>query len=111
MAAETDSPVRHMLFMDVVVKATYDHFKKWWAQYEADISSTPMTSTRGVAFDAWLAAIKLVEEKFTANNTQMENICPKSAVLRSNHTLVCIEDGDSCTGIVGACQDNERVYL
>jgi len=48
--------------------------------------------------------IKLVEEKFTANNTQRDAICPKSAVLRSNHTLVCIEDGDSCTGIVGACQ-------
>jgi len=89
MAAETDSPVRHMLFMDIVVKATYDHFKKWWAQYEADISSTPMTSTKGIAFDAWLAAIKLLEEKFTANNTQSKP-CPPCPMTH------CANDKGSC---------------
>ena len=39
----------------------------------------------------------------TSSNTQRDAICPKSAVLRGNNSLVCIVDGDPCTGIVGAC--------
>ena len=82
-------------------------------------STTTSTETVGeeiqrlsFLIDKCVAALKIKEgdSQQTTNNAR-ENICPKSAVLRSNHTLVCIEDGESCTGIVGACQDNERVYL
>ena len=34
----------------------------------------------------------------TSTNKQMDKICPKSAVLRIDGTLVCIEDGEPCPG-------------
>lgn len=88
--------------------STYNDFQAWWICYERDVSHSAMLSTKSIAFDAWLAAIELLEVK--GDNTQKDAVCPKSAVLRCNDTLVCIEDGEPCTGANGDCQDNERIY-
>jgi hypothetical protein len=43
----------------------------------------------------------------TSPNKQSDAICPKSAVARVGGKIICIEDGEDCTGIIGACGDGK----
>lgn len=50
-------------------------FEEWWAQ-QVDNGGEWTTLERLAAKDAWEAATKLVEEKFTSTNSAMDAICP-----------------------------------
>ena len=43
----------------------------------------------------------------TAHNTTKGKICPKSAVLRKDGSLVCVEDGEPCGGHDKDCFDDK----
>lgn len=54
----------------------------------------------------WKAAL-IVEGQKPSTNSGSNAICPKSAVLEVSGAKVCIEDGEPCTGIIGACGDGK----
>jgi predicted transcriptional regulator len=62
---------------------------------------------------AWERVINEIEraskkaDEARETNKQSDAICPKSAVTRISGKIICIEDGEDCTGIIGACGDGK----